>query len=156
MDHTRGAPNPEHRVSLERSPKRVRIKIAATTIADTVNAGLMFETGHRPVYYFPLEDVRMDLLEQTEHRTHCPHKGDASYWTVKVGDRQVENAAWGYQHPLAQIAQIKRYIAFYWDKVDHWFEEDEEIFGHARDPYSRIDVRPSSREVQVIFNSEVA
>jgi uncharacterized protein (DUF427 family) len=75
MDHTSAAANPEHRVSFERSPKRVRITIADTTIADTVNAGLMFETGHRPVYYFPLEDVRMDLLERTEHRTHCPHRG---------------------------------------------------------------------------------
>jgi uncharacterized protein (DUF427 family) len=155
MDDPKTARNAGHRVSFEPSPKRVRVVIGRTTIADTVNPGLMFETDRRPVYYFPAEDVRMDLLEPTAHRTHCPYKGDASHWSVRVGDRLVENAVWSYQQPLAEIAQIKGYLAFYWDKVDHWLEEDEEIFGHARDPYSRVDVRPSSRAVQVVFNGQV-
>jgi uncharacterized protein (DUF427 family) len=62
---------------------------------------------------------------------------------------------WSYEQPIEEMAQIRDYLAFYWDKVDHWIEEDEEIFGHARDPYSRVDVRPSSRRVQVTFNGEV-
>jgi uncharacterized protein (DUF427 family) len=155
MNHPNSAGNPDHRVSFEPSAKRVRVAIGDMIIADTVNAGLVFETGYRPVYYFPLKDVRRDLLEQTEHRTHCPYKGDASYWAVKVAGRRIDNAAWSYEQPFDRIAQIKGHLAFYWDKVDHWFEEDEEIFGHARDPYCRIDVRPSSRAAQVVFNGAV-
>ena len=74
----------DHRVAFEKSPKRMRVLVKDTTIADTVGPGLLFETGYRPVYYFPRKDVRMDLLERTEHRTHCPYKGDASYWTIKL------------------------------------------------------------------------
>ena len=154
MELPKAIGKPDHCVAFEKSPKRMRVIVEDTTIADTVGPGLMFETGHRPVYYFPRKDVRMDLLERTEHRTHCPYKGDASYWTIKIGDRRIENAVWSYEQPLAEIVAIKDYLAFYWTKVDHWIEEDEEIFGHARDPYSRVDVRPSSREVRVTFNGE--
>jgi uncharacterized protein (DUF427 family) len=154
MELPKAIGKPDHRVAFEKSPKRMRVIVEDTTIADTVGPGLMFETGHRPVYYFPRKDVRMDLLERTEHRTHCPYKGDASCWTIKIGDRRIENAVWSYEQPLAEIVAIKDYLAFYWTKVDHWIEEDEEIFGHARDPYSRVDVRPSSREVRVTFNGE--
>jgi len=154
MELPKAIGKPDHRVAFEKSPKRIRVVVADTTIADSFRPGLLFETGYRPVYYFPQQDVRMDLLERTEHRTPCPYKGDASYWAVKVGSRRIENAVWSYEQPLDEIAQIKGYLAFYWDKVDHWLEEDEEIFGHARDPYARVDVRPSSRAVQVIFNGE--
>jgi hypothetical protein len=71
-----------------------------------------------------------DLLERSTHRTHCPLKGDASYWNITAGGR--ENAAWSYERPIPDSERIERYIAFYWDKVDHWFEEDEEVFGHPQ------------------------
>jgi uncharacterized protein (DUF427 family) len=74
--------------------------------------------------------------------------------TLTVGNRSVENAVWSYEQPVPQAERIKRSLAFYWDKVDHWFEEDEEIFGHPRDPHHRVDVRPSSREVRVLFAGE--
>lgn len=138
----------DHGVAFEPSPKRVRAIVNGKTIADSLCTGLVLETGHHPVYYFPRDDVRMDLLQRTKHRTQCPYKGDATYWTLKSGNRAVENAAWSYEQPLAGIERIKALLAFDWGKVDHWFEEDEEIFGHARDPYHWIDVRPSSREVQ--------
>jgi uncharacterized protein (DUF427 family) len=124
------------------------------TVADSLCTSLMLETGHMPVYYFPREDVRMDILERSNRHTHCPHKGDASYWTLKLGGRSAENAAWSYEEPFSQMSAIKGQIAFYWDKVDHWFEEDEEIFGHPRDPYHRVDIRPSSREVRVVVGGE--
>jgi len=155
MELPKAVGKPDHRVAFEKSPKRMRVVVEDTTIADTVGPGLMFETGHRPAYYFPRKDVRMDVLERTAHQTHCPYKGDASYWTIKIGDRLIDNAVWSYEQPLPEMSQIKDYLAFYWNKVDHWIEEDEEIFGHARDPYSRVDVRPSSRRVQVTFNGEV-
>jgi uncharacterized protein (DUF427 family) len=144
-----------HQISVEPSPKRVRVIANGKTVADTLGARLLFETRHMPVYYFPREDVRMDLLEPTNHRTRCPYKGEASYWSLKIGDRTVENAVWSYEQPLEAAVGIKDALAFYWDKVDHWFEEDEEIFGHARDPHHRVDVRPSSREVRAFFNGEM-
>lgn len=145
----------EHHISFESSPKRVRVMANGKTVADSLCAGLLLETGSMPVYYFPRDDVHMDLLEPTNHRTSCPYKGEASYWSLKVGNRMVENAVWSYEQPLQTVAGIKGALAFYWDKVDHWFEEDEEVFGHARDPHHRIDVRPSSREVRAFFNGEM-
>lgn len=135
--------------------RRVRVMFSGKTIADSLCPVLMRETGHLPVYYFPREDVRRDLLEPTGHRTHCPKKGDASYWTLKVGDREQENAVWSYETPLSDLPSIKGWLAFYWEKVDHWFEEDEEVFGHPRDPHHRVDVRASSREVRVTFADEL-
>ena len=145
----------EQKIRFFSSPKRVRAVASGKTVADSLATTLLLELGHRPVYYFPRDDVRMDFLERTNHRTRCPHKGEASYWTLKVGGRTVENAVWSYEHPIEQAQPIKGELAFYWDKVDHWFEEDEEIFGHPRDPYHRVDVRPSSREVRVLFNGEM-
>ena len=66
----------------------------------------MHESNHIPLYYFPVEDVRMDLQEKTDNSTHCPYKGDASYWSVKVGDRIAENAVWGYEKPDLLLSRI--------------------------------------------------
>jgi uncharacterized protein (DUF427 family) len=147
--------NPDYKITFERSPRRVRVKFNGETIADSTNAHLLFETRHLPVYYFPRSDVRMDLMTPTDHHTFCPYKGTASYRTVKVGDRTAENAVWGYPEPFAEVAAIGDFVAFYWDRVDGWYEEDEEIFVHARDPYKRVDVIQSSRPVQVILGGEV-
>ena len=136
------------------SPKRVRTMFHGRTLADSLSPLLVLEQGHLPVYYFPPADLRMDLLTRTDLRTHCPLKGDASYWSIHSAERTAENAAWSYEDPFAEVAQLAGAIAFYWDKVDHWFEEDEEIFGHPRDPYHRIDVRASSREVRVELAGE--
>jgi uncharacterized protein (DUF427 family) len=149
------ARDPNHRVAIESSLKRVRVVFNGKTVADTLCAALILETGHVPVYYFPREDVRMDLLERTDHITHCPYKGGASHWTLKVGNRAQENAAWIYENPLPEVSRIAGLVAFYWRKVDNWFEEDEEIFGHARDPHHRVDVLPRSREVRVSFGGEL-
>ena len=75
---------------------------------DSRHAKLLHEQGHLPIYYFPEEDVRMDLLEPTDHATHCPLKGDASYWSVRVGDRVAENAVWGYPDPIEGAPPLRR------------------------------------------------
>jgi uncharacterized protein (DUF427 family) len=147
--------NPDYKVQLEPSPRRVRVHFNGETIADSTNAHLLFETRHLPVYYFPRADVRMDLMNSTDHHTFCPYKGTASYWTIRVGDRLSENAVWGYPDPFDEVAAIGDFVAFYWDRVDHWYEEDEEIFVHPRDPYKRVDAIQSSRHVQVILGGEV-
>lgn len=138
------------------SHKRVRTMFHGRTLADSLSPLLVLEQDHMPVYYFPRADVRMDLLTRTDHRTHCPLKGDASYWSIHAGARTAGNAVWSYEAPFAEVSQLAGAIAFYWDKVDHWFEEDEEIFGHPRDPYHRIDVRASSREVRVELAGEAS
>lgn len=140
---------PEHVLYWEPVPKRVRVRFAGETLADSERTMLLHETGLLPVYYFPLADVRPDLLQPTEHSTRCPFKGDASYWTVRSEERVAENAAWGYPEPLESAPPIAGYVAFYWQRMDAWLEEDEEVFAHPRDPYHRIDILDSSRHVRV-------
>jgi len=136
-------------VMVEPSPRRVRVVFNHVTVADSARVLLLLERAHLPVYYFPVDDVRLDLLEPTAKSSRCPHKGDASYWTLAVGDRVSENAVWGYQEPLPARSDIKGHVAFYWNRVDAWYEEDDEVFVHPRDPYHRVDVLHSSRHVRV-------
>ncbi|MDQ4002247.1 MAG: DUF427 domain-containing protein [Actinomycetota bacterium] len=144
-----------HVLYLEDCPKQVRVFFNGETIADSRRVKLLHETGHLPVYYFPEEDVRMGLLEPTDHTTHCPFKGDASYWSVRVEDRVAENAVWSYPEPMKSAPPLAGYLAFYWRMMDHWYEEDEEVFVHPRDPYHRVDILESSRHVKVRVNGEV-
>lgn len=148
------ASHPGYRVDFEPSPRRVRVEFNGEIIADTTSAMLMLETRHMPIYYVPRADVKMDFLQRTDHSSHCPFKGDASYWSINVNGREAENTAWSYENPFAETSEIKDYVAFYWNKVDHWYEEDEEIFVHPRDPYKRIDVVPSTRLLRVMLDGE--
>jgi uncharacterized protein (DUF427 family) len=145
----------DHVLYFEDSPRRVRVVFGGETVADSRRVKLMHETRYLPVYYFPEEDVRMDLLEATDHTTRCPFKGDASYWSVRVGEKVAENAVWSYPEPIETAPPIAGYLAFYWRKMDHWYEEAEEVFVHPRDPYHRVDVLESSRHVKVSVNGEV-
>ena len=120
----------EHWVETEPSPRRVRAVFAGTVVADSTRVLLLRERRHVGVYYFPMDDVRMDLLVRSDTRTHCPYKGDASHWSIEVDGRRAEDAVWAYEDPLPERADIKGHVAFYWDKLDHWFEEDEEVFVH--------------------------
>ena len=137
------------RVRLEPNRRRVRVFFGGEAVADSSRTLYLFETGHLPVYYFPRDDVRFDLPEPTSHRTHCPYKGDASYYTVVAGGQRYENVVWAYPDPIDSVPELKDYVAFYWDRADAWYEEDDEVFKHPRDPYHRVDVLNSSRHVQV-------
>ena len=119
-------------VRLEPNPNRVRAIVDDVTVADSNRSIYLFETGHSPVYYFPKADVRFDLLEHTRHSTHCPRKGDAEYWSIVVGQRRIENAVWGYPSPIEGAPDLSDYFAFYWHKVDNWFEDDDEVLAIAR------------------------
>jgi len=142
---------PEHFVEFEPCGKRLRVAFAGETIADTTKALILFEAKHVPVYYFPRADVAMDRLRASDHSTHCPFKGDASYFSVVAGGRTADNAVWSYELPFDEVAGIKDYLAFYWDRMDHWYEEDEEVFVHARSPRVRIDILDSARPVRIVL-----
>jgi uncharacterized protein (DUF427 family) len=144
------APKPGEGFRWEPSPRRVRAEFNGETVVDSRRVMLLIEPQHLPVFYFPIHDVRRDLLEPTDHHTSSPLKGEASYWSLRVGDRVAENAAWRYPHPLAEGPAIGGHIAFYWKKLDAWYEEDELAYAHARDPYKLIDTRQSSRHVRIL------
>jgi len=146
--------NPDKFLEVELSPRRVRVKFAGETIADSTRALLMCEGGHVPIYYFPMADLRMDLFTPTDHTTHCGYKGQASYWTLNAGGRTEENVMWSYRDPYEEMLPIKDHVAFYWDRMDSWWEEDEEIFRHARDPKHRVDAILSHRPVKVVLGAE--
>jgi len=127
-------PDGSQRIRVEPWPRRVRAVLGDVAVADSTRVLLLLEKGHQPVFYFPPEDVRTDLLEPTDRHTRCPYKGEASYWTVKVGDRQSSNAVWSYLDPLQERSDIKGYMALYWDRVDSWWDEDDEVFVHPATP----------------------
>jgi uncharacterized protein (DUF427 family) len=148
-------PRRDRVVSVEPTVKRVRAMLGGETVVDSRRALILFEQGHLPVYYLPLEDVRQDLLEETGRHTTCPRKGEATYYTVRAGDRVAENAAWRYPEPIDDCPDISGHVAFYWSAMDSWWEEDDQVFKHARDPYHRVDVLRSSRHVTVAVGGEV-
>jgi uncharacterized protein (DUF427 family) len=140
---------PAHVLYWEPEPRRIRGLVAGETVVDSRGVRVLHETGILPRYYFPLADVRMDLLVPNDHSTHCPFKGDASYWDLRFGDVDRANAAWGYPEPLPGAPDLRGYLSFYWEAMDGWLQEDEPAVGHARDPYSRIDVLQSSARVRI-------
>jgi uncharacterized protein (DUF427 family) len=140
---------------LEPTPKRIRVVVAGETIADSRRAMLLHESGQQPIYYFPPEDVRSELLEPSDRHTRCPKKGVASYHTIRVGDHVVEAGAWFYPDPIEGAPPIKDLIAFYWNRMEHWLEEDEEVLVHPRDPYHRVDVLRTDRHVRVSLEGEL-
>lgn len=137
---------------LEPCAKRLRVVFNGETLVDSCAARLLYEPGRIPVYYFPRSALRQELLKPSQKQSHCPRKGTASYWTLQVKDRQAENAVWAYDGADAAPAGIGELAAFAWDRMDHWYEEDEEVFVHARDPYVRIDCLASSRRVRVLMD----
>ena len=109
--------HPEHRVETKQTGVRVQVKFNDEVIADTREAIVLEETGHDAVYYLPRKDVNMERLTPTTHSTHCPFKGDASYFTLSNG-RTAENAVWSYEEPYDEVSVIKDRLAFYPDRVD--------------------------------------
>jgi len=122
-----------YRVVVEPSDRRIRVVYRGETVADSTRALVMHETRLPSAFYFPRDDVRMDLMERTDRRTHCPFKGNASYWTLRVGEHQAENAVWSYEKPYDESSSVRDYIGFIWNAVDAWYADDEEILEQPRD-----------------------
>jgi len=138
------------RVHIEDGPKRVRTYFGGKLIADTKRLKLVWEAPYYPTYYFPQQDVRMELLTANGHTQRSPSRGDAHHFTIKVGDREAKDAAWHYLE--SPVEELRNLIRFDWNAMDGWFEEDDEVFVHPHDLYTRIDILRSSRHVEVEMN----
>lgn len=146
---------PRHRLLMTPFERRVRAEFGGAQVLDTRRGRLLHESNLLPALYVPVEDVDTSLLVPTDHSTHCPFKGDASYWSLRVGDQVAENAVWGYDEPLEGAEWLRGLRAFYWDRLDAWYDEAEQVFGHLRDPYHRVDVRESDARVTVRIGDTV-
>ena len=113
-----------YRVSIAPTEERIRVVFNGETVADSDSALLMHESRLPSVYYFPLTDVRSEFLIRNELHTHCPFKGNASYWSLKVGDRTAENAVWAYEDPYDEASGMDQYVAFDWNVMDGWLIDD--------------------------------
>jgi uncharacterized protein (DUF427 family) len=142
-------PPPGKALYLEPTPKRLRVEVGGVTIADSRRAMMLLESGHQPIFYFPPQDVRTDVLKDSDRHTHCPKKGDASYYTIHAGGEEVKDGAWYYPNPLPGAPPIKDLIAFYFNRMGRWLEEGEQINVHPRDPYHRVDVLATDRHIRI-------
>jgi uncharacterized protein (DUF427 family) len=141
---------PAHKLLMHPFTRRVRAEFAGRTVLDTRRGVLLHETALLPRLYVPEEDIDQALFVPSDHTTHCPFKGDATYRSLQVGDRRVENALWAYPDPLPEAKWLAGYASLYWEAADAWFDEDEQVFAHLTDPYTRVDIRPTSRHVRVL------
>lgn len=137
------------RVRTEEGNRRVRTYLGGRLVADTTSPLLVWEKPYYPVYYFPLSDVRAELTPTGETR-RSPSRGEATVYTVSTGLSKAAGAA--YRHVESPVAELQDRVAFDWQAMDSWFEEDEEVYVHARDPYTRVDILQSSRHIQVVID----
>jgi uncharacterized protein (DUF427 family) len=138
------------RVRTEPSSKRVRVYLGGELVADTTSALLVWEKPYYPTYYFPADDVNTDLLIDTGETHRTPSRGTSGVFTVKAGGAEAPGAARWYTDSL--IEEIDDHVRFDWQAMDAWFEEDEQVYVHPRDPYTRIDILQSSRHVEVFVD----
>lgn len=135
---------------IEVSERWIRVQFNGEYVADSTKTLLLRSGAGRLSYYFPEADVRMKHMVPG-------HSGrdDHIYFDVRIRDIVAKGAAWKLHDPSQEMAILKGYFAFHWNRMDHWFEEEEEIFGHPRDPYHRVDARRSTRRVRVEINGVV-
>ncbi|WP_026911116.1 DUF427 domain-containing protein [Patulibacter minatonensis] len=147
--------SPAHRLYMQPYGPRVRASVRGTIVLDTLDAQLLHETGIPPRLYAPKGDFRVEALTPTDTSTHCPFKGDASYWSLDVAGETLPDAVWAYETPIAESAWLDGYAAIDPSLVDAWFVEDDRATGGIRDPYHRVDVWATSRPVEVLIDGEV-
>jgi len=123
-----------YRVVVEPCGKRLQVVFAGVTVADSTDALVLHETRLPAVYYFPRQDVRMDLLRRTDHHTHCPFKGNASYWSLAAGDQFAQNAVWSYEDPLQDAQAVNGYLAFDWEAMEAWYADGQPVLVQQQDP----------------------
>jgi uncharacterized protein (DUF427 family) len=135
------------RVRVEQALKRVRVMLGGVVVADTADAVYVWEIPYYPQYYIPLADVAAGALKETATTSHSPSRGTARHYGVSGGDRVAEDGAWCYAD--SPIEALRDRVRFDWGAMDAWFEEDEEVFVHPRNPYTRVDILRASRPVRI-------
>lgn len=108
----------DHPISITANPNRIRVVLGGVIVAETTQALTLKEASYPPVQYVPRADVQLDLFERTQRSSHCPYKGDASYFSVMAGGLERGDAAWSYEAPLPAVKEIAGHLAFYPNKVD--------------------------------------
>jgi uncharacterized protein (DUF427 family) len=111
-------PGPDHPITISPTGRRVRVTLNGKVVADTTRALTLQEASYPPMHYIPREDADMTLLARTAHTTHCPYKGDASYFSIVADGKTAENAIWTYEMPYPAVKEIAGHLAFYPDRVD--------------------------------------
>lgn len=145
---------PAHKLMFQTFPRRVRIVVQGQTVIDTTKGKLLHETGLLAAFYAPESDTDLSLLADSKHHSDEPYKGIASYKNFTGGSKREGNLFWHYPEPIEGVEWLRGYLAPYRARVQ-WFDEDEEIFWHLRDPYTRVDVRHSSRPVKISLDGQV-
>jgi uncharacterized protein (DUF427 family) len=133
-------------VRVEQGPKRVRAYLNGELVADTRTPFLVWEHPYYPTYYVPASDVRASLIA-TGEIAHSPSRGDGQVLHVKVATATAERAA--LQYPDSPLEGLRDLVRLDWNAMSEWFEEDEPVYTHPRDPYKRVDILASSRHVRV-------
>ena len=110
-------PGPDHPITITANPRRIRVSAGGVVIADTTHALTLKEASYPSVQYVPRNDANLSLLARTDRVTHCPYKGDASYFSIKAEGGTLEHAIWSYETPFPAMAEIAGHLAFYPDKV---------------------------------------
>jgi uncharacterized protein (DUF427 family) len=134
------------RVRVERGAKRVRAYLGGELVADTIHPFLVWEWPYFPTYYIPASDVRGELVA-TGKTEHSPSRGNGQVYDVKVGRATADAAALAY--PDSPLEALRDLVRLDWSSMSEWFEEDEPVYTHPRDPYSRVDILASSRHVRI-------
>jgi uncharacterized protein (DUF427 family) len=148
-------PLPQRLLFAEPLRRRMRAKYAGQWIADSEDVILLHEPGRYPVAYFPLADIRTGVLVSESRKTQHRDLGDTAWFSVRVGDRNTDHAAWQHTALPDHGSVLQSRFAFAWRAMDAFYEEDERIVGHAADPYHRIDIRQSSRHLVVRLGNQV-
>lgn len=140
-------------IRIEPSPKRVRVLLGGEYVADTTRALLVWEHPYYPTYHLPLDDVRPDALRDTGLSASRIDGVTGGLHDVIVGERTAARVALVYDDP--QVRDLAGTVRLQWESMDAWFEEEEQVYVHPRDPYKRIDVLASSRHVVVEVDGTV-
>jgi uncharacterized protein (DUF427 family) len=133
-------------IKIEQGAKRVRVYLAGELVADTRAPFLVWERPYYPTYYFSMDDVRAELVP-AGRAEHSPSRGEGQVYHVKVAGADADGAALRY--PDSPIEALRDLVRLDWNSMTEWFEEDEPVYVHPRDPYTRVDILASARHVQV-------
>jgi len=144
-----GRPLPGHILYAEPAGRRMRVELAGAVVAQSEGVTLLHETGRYPVAYFPPADLDAALLRPSGKRTQHQYLGQTLWWSLEIGGQRFGEVAWSHPRPPRHAQPMAGLVAFAWGAMDAFYEEDEPILGHAADPYHRVDIRSSRRQLTV-------